>query len=84
MTQNTHCCLFSCCISVHNIRAFLAVVTPEVIFVTLVQVFLLSTIAQPTDQGGPGAEPYKQWGVFNAVTNIHLSTCPGLFSRPKE
>jgi len=27
-----------------------------------VQVFLLSTIAQPADQGGPGSLPYKQWG----------------------
>lgn len=26
------------------------------------QVFLLSTIAQPADQGGPGSLPYKQWG----------------------
>jgi APA family basic amino acid/polyamine antiporter len=33
----------------------------------ILNVFLLSTIAQPTDQGGPGSKPYKQWGVFMAV-----------------
>ena len=25
--------------------------------------FLLSTIASPSSQGGPGSLPYKQWGV---------------------
>lgn len=30
----------------------------------ILNVFLLSTIASPESEGGPGALPYKQWGVF--------------------
>jgi len=30
----------------------------------ILNVFLLSTIASPESQGGPGSLPYKQWGVF--------------------
>jgi APA family basic amino acid/polyamine antiporter len=30
----------------------------------ILNVFLLSTIASPESQGGPGDLPYRQWGVF--------------------
>jgi hypothetical protein len=31
------------------------------------QVFLLSTIASPESQGGPGDLPYRQWGAHYAM-----------------